>query len=101
MALVFKFADSQAPITITFQDLGHRLNGNKYLLDLDFAETNDFQLGENVLKSYILAIDYNEMKLIYGTKATFLWPTINSVIAFLWWSNGLILGVSVIVIWLL
>jgi len=55
-------------------------------------------LGENILKSYILAIDYKQKKLIYGQKSRFYLPNFDGIVNIIIWFNLLIFIVSLSII---
>lgn len=58
LALNFTLRDSDAPLSILLQDQVKLHEGNTYWFDIVSGEADQFQIGESILRQYMIGINY-------------------------------------------
>lgn len=66
LALNFTLRDSDAPLSILLQDQVKLHEGNTHWFDILPGEVDQFQIGESILRQYMIGINYREGKLHYS-----------------------------------
>ena len=75
LALNFTLRDSDAPLSILLQDQVKLHEGNTYWFDIVAGEADQYQIGESILRQYMIGINYREGKLHYSLLNKESWLT--------------------------